>query len=141
MEKIDAGELKEGVALLQKILTDYPDTDVAERVLKEIDLFRGLAGAIENYPVAGARDLMVRTARVLELVRRLNRLPAALDDLVPGRLETAPVDPWGVPLAYTRSRNGRGYTLRCFGSDGVPGGGGAEADIVVRNGEFVKGGW
>jgi hypothetical protein len=141
MAKIDAGELQEGVALLQKVLAEYPDTKAAERAREEIDLFRGLAGAIENYPVSGARDLMVRTARVLERLRHRNRLPASLDDLVPGSLETAPVDPWGVPLGYTRSRNGRGYTLNCFGSDGVLGGAGADADIVIRNGEFMVGGW
>ncbi len=141
MAKIDAGELQEGVALLQKVLTDYPDTRAAERAREDIDLFRGLAGAIENYPVAGTRDLMVRTARVLERLRHRNRLPASLDDLVPGSLETVPVDPWGEPLIYTRSRNGRGYTLSCLGSDGVQGGAGAAADIVVRDGEFVAGGW
>jgi hypothetical protein len=141
MSRIEAGELQEGVALLQKILVDYPDTEVAATVREEIEIFRGLAGAVENYPVSSARDLMVRTARVLERRRARRRLPGSLEELVPHTLQTVPVDPWGEELVYVRSENRRGYTLRCLGSDGVPGGGGAAADITIRNGRFVEGGW
>ncbi len=141
LEKIEAGDLEDGVRLLQQVITEYPDTDAAMEARKEIEFSRGIAGAVENYPVASARDLMVRTARVLERLRHRRRLPAALDELVPGKLKSAPVDPWGEPLAYARSDNGRGYTLNCFGSDGMEGGVGAAGDMVIRNGEFVEGGW
>jgi hypothetical protein len=139
--KIEAGELQDGVKLLREILAEYPDTAAAEEARKEIELFQGLAGAVENFPVSSTRDLMVRTARVLERLRSRRRLPAALDELVPGTLDAVPVDPWGVPLVYSRTKNGRGYALGSLGSDGVKGGVGAAGDIVIRNGEFVKGGW
>ncbi len=141
MEKITAGDLQEGVSLLQQVISEYPDTAAAGQARKEIDLYRGIAGAVENYPVASARDLMVRTARVLERLRFRRRLPAALDDLVPQKLDSTPVDPWGEALIYVRSSNGRGYSLISLGSDGAEGGSGAARDIVIRNGEFKEGGW
>ena len=141
MEKIAAGELQDGVSLLQQVIADYPDTAAAVEARKEVDLFEGIAGAVENYPVASLRDLMVRTARVLEKLRSRRRLPAELDDLVPGTLKSVPMDPWGTPLIYTRSSNGRGYSLASLGSDGVKGGAGPAGDIVIRNGSFVTGGW
>jgi hypothetical protein len=140
-EKIAAGDLEEGVRLLKEVIAQYPDTEAAAEAKKEIYLFQGIAGAAENYPVASARDLLVRTARVLERLRYRRRLPGRLDELVPRPLDSAPVDPWGAPLIYSRSSNGRGYTLASFGSDGVEGGSGAAADIIIQNGEFKVGGW
>ena len=140
-EKIAAGDLEEGVGLLKEVIAEYPDTEAAGEAKKEIKLFQGIAGAAENYPVASARDLMVETARVLERLRYRRRLPSRLEELVPGTLDSAPVDPWGAALIYSRSSNGRGYTLSSFGSDGAQGGSGAAADIIIRNGEFKVGGW
>ena len=140
-QKIEDGNLEDGVNLLQKVISEYPDTAAAQEARKEIDLFRGIAGAVENYPVASARDLMVRTARVLERLRHRRRLPAELAELVPAKLKSAPVDPWGQPLIYSRIADGRGYTLSSLGSDGAKGGTGAAGDIVIRNGSFVTGGW
>lgn len=141
LEKIATGDLQEGIGLLRQVIAEYPDTAAAEEARKEVDVFQGIAGAVENFPVASARDLMVRTARVLERLRHRRRLPAALSELVPATLDSAPVDPWGEPLIYSRSGNGRGYSLSSYGSDGVEGGSGAAGDIVIRNGEFVEGGW
>ena len=128
----------ESLALYERILQDYPDTDVAGTVAREIELYRSLAGAVQRYPFRRARDLMIETARALERHRARGRVyPESLDVLVPAYLAESPVDPWGNPLVYRRTRAGRGYTLVCHGPDGEPGGEGESQDLVVRDAKFV----
>jgi len=78
----------------------------------------------------------VQVSRAIEAYRvRERRVPGALEDLVPARLAAVPRDPWDRSLEY--EPRDRGYRLMCRGSDGVPGGDGDAADVIVENGEFV----
>jgi hypothetical protein len=138
-ERFAAGELEQGVKLLEEILESYPETEVAAMAGKDIGLYRGVAGAVRKYPREKARELMIMTARVLERFKERGKLPATLDKLVPGSLSRMPVDPWGNALVYTRAANRRGYTLTCLAADGAPAGAGAGRDLVIRNGQFLTG--
>jgi general secretion pathway protein G len=48
-----------------------------------------------------------------------------------GYLEKLPIDPWGQP--YVFQSDGSRYVVLSFGSDGIEGGAGANADIDSRN--------
>lgn len=138
--RIDRSEFRDAVARLERILADYPETETAEKVRREIDLYRGLDRAVRSFPMRTARDRMVRIARAIESHRNRRRsYPESLDVLVPGKLSDLPDDPWGRPFLYRVTGAGRGYRLECHGEDGVPGGDGDDADLVVVNGRFVTG--
>jgi Type II secretion system (T2SS), protein G len=124
------------VRLMQKIIDDYPDTPVAAKARDQIVVYRGLAHAVQTYPMRRARELMVHVARAVETYRhQKGRPPASLDDLVPALLPALPQDPWGRPFRY--ALEGKTYRLHCDGADGVPGGTGDDADLVVVDGDFV----
>jgi hypothetical protein len=52
--------------------------------------------------------------------------------------EPPPVDPWGRTLHYRVLRGGRSYELSTLGADGESGGDGPAADLIVRDGAFVR---
>jgi general secretion pathway protein G len=134
MERVDRREYEEAVRLFDRIVREYPGTAAERKASRDVLLYRGLSGAVSNYAVQKARDLMTRTARALETHRmRHGRLPAKLADV----LDEPPVDPWGNRLEYATTRGGRSYAVRSFGADGKPGGEGENADIMIRNGAFV----
>lgn len=134
---VDEGKTAEAVERLETILRDYPDSEAANTARREITLYRGIANAVENYPVRRARDLVVQTARAVERFRADRRsVPESLEALVPRYLAESPVDPWGRALVYAAT--GNSYRLSCLGADGVPGGQGESLDLVVRNGAFVS---
>lgn len=135
-ERVEKGETQQAVDLLQKIIDEYPDAEIAAKARDQIVVYRGLAHAVQSYPTRRAREMMVQLARAIESFRsRGDRGPATLDELVPAQLAAIPSDPWGKPFAYAAS--GRGYRLVCFGADGVAGGSGDAADLVVVDGAFV----
>ena len=130
-ERVQKNDTEGAVALMQKIIDDYPDTPVADRARDQIVVYRGLANAVSNYPTRRARELMVQVARAIEAYRRANgKPPESLD-----ALSAVPLDPWGHPVRY--EPRGRGYHLRCDGADGASGGVGDAADLLVVDGDFV----
>lgn len=136
VERAGRSDTDGAIRLMQKIIDDYPDTPVAAKARDQIVVYRGLAHAVQSYPTRRARELMVQVARAIEAYRhRSGRPPSTLDELVPGGLPSVPQDPWGRPFRY--ALDGKGYTLRCDGADGAPGGAGDDADLVVVNGDFV----
>jgi hypothetical protein len=136
LESVERGDTQQAVDLLQKLIDEYPDADVAAKARDQIVVYRGLAHAVQSYPTRRARELMVQIARAIEAARLpTGRAPASLDELVPTRLSAVPRDPWGRSFAYDAS--GRGYRLRCLGSDGAPGGLGDAGDLLVVDGAFV----
>lgn len=138
LDKIAKGDAAGAATLLQRILDEYPDTEVASKAREKIVVYRGIASAVENYPSRRAREIMIQVARAIEAYRSAERrVPASLQELVPNRLDAVPADPWNHQLSYDVV--GTGYRLRCLGDDGAPGGEGAAADLVVQNGEFVAG--
>lgn len=138
LELVEQDRLEDAVILFEEIIRTYPRTPAAARARKDVVLYRGLAGAVERFPVVKARDVIVTTARAIEAYRGRNRrVPAALDDLVPRWLDRLPVDPWGNPISY-EPKPPRGYRLRCLGADGEPGGAGENEDFLVVDGEFVE---
>jgi len=135
-ERVAAGETQRAVDVLQKLIDEFPDAEIAAKAREQIVLYRGLAHAVESYPSRRAREMMIQIARGIEMYRLAQgRAPASLAELVPAQLTEIPQDPWGSDFAYQAS--GRRYVLRCEGSDGAAGGSGDAEDITVRDGEFV----
>ncbi len=137
-ELVRENRISEAIEKLDAIERTYPGTKTAERAHKDGLLYRGLLNAVDRYPGEQARDLMVRTARAIERYRSRHRAaPDSLERLMPEYLPEIPVDPWGNRLDYAREGTS-GYRLTSWGADGAPGGSGADADLRVRNGEFVS---
>ena len=117
------------------IIDTYPDTRAAEKARAQIVVYRGLATAIENYPVRRARELMVQLARAIERFRRTSgRVPVTLDELVPAAMAMIPDDPWNRPFVYETTPGG--YRLKCLGATGEAGGLDNSEGLLVVNGEF-----
>jgi hypothetical protein len=134
-ERVAQGKTEQAVELLQKLIDDYPDAEIAVKARDQIVLYRGLAHAVQSYPTRRARELMIQVSRAIETYRAANgRAPAALDELVPAQLAAIPDDPWGGRFVYEPA--GRRYRLRCNGSDKAEGGTGDAADLIVADGEF-----
>jgi hypothetical protein len=136
IERVEKGDTQGAVDRLQKILDEYPDARIAEKAREQITVYRGLATAVQDYPLRRARELMVQIARASESYQRDHgRTPATLDELVPVKIASVPNDPWGHPFLYAST--GRGYRLTCQGADGAPGGSADSADLIVVDGAFV----
>jgi hypothetical protein len=136
LDLVAKGDTSGAVVELQRILDEYPDTEVAVKARKQIVLYKGLESAVLSYPSRRAREVMVQVSRAVEAFRAgERRVPRTLDELVPRRLESVPRDPWEHALEY--EPRDRGYRLICRGSDGLPGGEGDAADLVVDDGAFV----
>jgi type II secretion system (T2SS) protein G len=136
IEHVDKGDTQGAVDRLQKIIDEYPDARVAEKAREQIIVYKGLATAVQDYPVRRARELMVLIARASESFRHENgRAPATLDELVPAKMANVPKDPWGHPFLYASTA--RGYRLTCQGADGAPGGAGDATDLIVVDGAFL----
>jgi hypothetical protein len=135
-ERVERGDTQAAVALMQDLIDRYPDAQIAAKARDQIILYRGLAHAVESYPARRAREAMVQIARAIESYRSASgRWPSSLEDLVPSKLPSIPADPWG--RAFDYAVLGRGYRLRCLGSDGSAGGEADAADVLVVNGEFT----
>ena len=136
LERVEKGDTQGGVDDLQKLITLYPDAQIAEKARQQIVVYRGLANAVQSYPMRRARELMVQVSRAIESFKReRGQAPATLDDLVPGKLASVPLDPWNHPFEYEATA--RGYRLHCLGSDGSLGGDGDAGDLNVVDGVFV----
>ena len=136
--QVDAGEIEQAVALLERIEAEHPTTQAARQARELVDFYRNLARAEDLFPHRQTRDKMIQVGRAVFLYQeRRGRFPAALEDLVPRHLDAAPVDSWGQPLIYTRTRNGRGYLIASLGGDLAPGGSGADADLFLEDGRFT----
>lgn len=68
--------------------------------------------------------------RVLEFVSTKSRLPTTLSELpdIP-KFDNKIVDGWGRPILFETDSSNL-ITLKCFGSDGMPGGTDMDRDIV-----------
>ncbi len=136
----EAGDFPQAREVFESVVRDYPETEAAGEARKEIETYDSIADAVQNYPNSRAHDIVIQVGRQLDRYRMRNRrYPRSLDEIA-GRLDEPPVDPWGRPLVYQPTSNSRGYTLICLGRDGMPGGEGDAADIIVKNGRFVTGG-
>ena len=136
-EHVERGDTQGAIDRLQKIIDRYPDARVAETARAQIVVYRGLQSAVQAYPARRARASMVTVARAIEAFKRETaRLPVTLDELVPARIPSVPVDPWNRPFVYEPAA--RGYKLSCYGADGTPGGAADAADLLVADGEFVS---
>jgi Type II secretion system (T2SS), protein G len=136
LERVEKGDTPGGVDDFQKLITMYPDAQIAGKAREQIVVYRGLANAIQSYPMRRARELMVQVSRAIESFKReRGRAPETLDELVPGKLADVPLDPWNHPFEYEMTA--RGYRLCCLGSDGSSGGDGDASDLNVVDGAFV----
>jgi hypothetical protein len=138
-KKVERGDLPAAIERYERLLSEYPDSPAAERARADLVLYRGLLEAARRFPLRRAGDLVVQTARGVERFHRDKGLwPSSLRELVPDYLSSEPIDPWGRPLDY-RVKAGGGYLLGSRGADGVEGGDGESADLLVEDGRFVKG--
>jgi general secretion pathway protein G len=55
--------------------------------------------------------------------------PGALNGWKGPYVSDLPLDPWGRPYIYLR--DSEGYSLRSYGRDGLPGGEGEDADLII----------
>lgn len=132
------GEPAAAVASLERILRDYPRTEAAGRARDKVELYRGLADAVARFPQRRAREVVVAVARAVEQYRAARGAPPdTLAQMVPDFLDAVTPDPWGGALLYERDGPGS-YRLASLGADGVRGGDGDRADIVVVNGRFAE---
>jgi hypothetical protein len=137
-ERVAHGDTQGAVDRLQTLVDQYPNATVADKARAQLVVYRGLLAAVEAYPTRRARQVMVQLARAIESFRGENRrLPASLDELVPARIASVPLDPWNRPFAYVTTADG--YRLSALGADGAAGGDGDAADWVVIDGAFVEG--
>ena len=139
-EAVDLAEersLEKAIVRFDEVVETYPGTAAADRARRDAVLYRGLEGAVDNFPVHRVRDQLIDAARKIERHEARNRRPpASLDAVFEGG--AVPVDPWGRPLVYRVFRSGRSYEVASFGADGEEGGTGPNADLVIRDGEFVE---
>ncbi|MCP3980503.1 MAG: hypothetical protein GY716_14470 [bacterium] len=132
-------QLDDALALYAKIVDEHPRTDAARRAAEELDVYRNLRRAVTEYPGHKARDLLVETARAIEVFRvRRGAWPRSLDKLKPGLLSQSPIDPWGRVLRYETKKGKNGYRLACLGSDGKVGGTGDASDWLIEDGVLVR---
>ena len=135
IEHVEKGDTQGAVDRLQTLIDTFPDTRAAEKARGQIVVYRGLATAIENYPLRRARELMVQLARAIESFRRTSgRVPARLEELVPVTMASVPNDPWDRPFLYETTAGS--YRLKCLGAMEPGGSAAASAALVVVDGEF-----
>jgi len=134
---VEQGDFESAVRAYEELLQKYPEARESVLAREEVQLYRGLVTAVDLYGARKVYDLMLRTSRALyRFEERRRRFPAALDQLSPGFLDDAPVDPWGRELLYA-AKTRRGYVLGCYGSDGERGGDGEARDWFIEDGRFV----
>ena len=135
IEHVEKGDTQGAVDRLQALIDTFPDTRAAEKARAQIVVYRGLATAVENYPLRRARELMVQLARAIENFRRdSGRVPVTLEELVPAAMASVPNDPWDRPFVYETTAGS--YRLKCAGSKGQVGGVPASEGLLVVDGEF-----
>ena len=135
IEHVEKGDTQGAVDRLQTLIDTFPDTRAAEKARAQIVVYRGLATAVENYPLLRARELMVQLARAIENFRRdSGRVPVTLEELVPTAMGSVPSDPWDRPFLYETTTSG--YRLKCLGAKGQAGGDAPSEGLLVVDGEF-----
>lgn len=77
-----------------------------------------------------AYDLQTRVERFERIFGYLPSTLAELDDAYPPVDGEQSVDAWGMPFQYATTIDG--YTISSFGADGMPGGDGADTDVVIE---------
>lgn len=113
-------------------------TLVGPRVLNYLTSSRTRAAALQLNSFKSSLDLffldMGRYPSKAEGLQALVVKPASATAWAGPYIQqpSIPADPWGNAYQYTVPGNKSAYTLSSFGADGVAGGSGADADIVVN---------
>jgi len=149
------GRSLEAKAMMKKLIDRYPDSEAAQQAKR--DLF--LIEAFVNRDLAD-RQKQVQAAlkRITDALIRYRakkgEYPESLQSLMPEYLDQVPEAPWGHPFLYRpyvtrpieevqvkrgpakQKFNAKldGYYLACLGTDGLPGGEGPAADILIKDG-------
>lgn len=121
---------------LSEIVRRWPKTRAAQRARLEIEWLDDLDQGVQRGRVLLVWDAVRRVSHAAEAFRLARgRYPERFDELVPVFVPGPVLDPWGHPVGYLRTKDG--YQAISFGSDGIPGGSGDAADLLVQNGQVV----
>lgn len=133
-EDVPLQQVKQQLLELQEA---WPDTEAANKSVREVEWIDDLLAASQRGPSLRAWDAVRRVGQAAENFRiDHRRYPDDDASLIPDYLPDHVLDPWGRPVVYERTREG--YRVLCFGEDGLPGGSGLSTDIVVDSGERVQ---
>lgn len=114
----------------------WPRTRAAARAEREIEWIDAILSASARGPHLLAWDAVRKVGGAAERFRAAHRrFPDSLDEMVPRYLAGPVLDPWNEPVRYRRTP--RGYQVASYGADRVPGGSGADSDLLVENGRRV----
>lgn len=133
--RIQEGDYSGGIAMLQQLVDEYPDSPIAATVREDWAYYEELLRIEEQRLPGVAADDLIRIGRALEAHRaRRGSYPPDLAALIPSLIDAIPPDPWG--RAYVYRREAGSYVLETRGRDGEPGGDGQDADIQVVHGRL-----
>ncbi|MEE4298065.1 MAG: type II secretion system protein GspG [Pseudomonadales bacterium] len=115
---------------LEALIERWPESEAARRAAEELESLDALAEATARGLSLRAWDAVRSVAQAAERFRlRHGRFPKDVRELIPRYIEDRVADPWGGEVLYVAS--GRGYKVISYGSDGMPGGTGDAADVMV----------
>ncbi len=124
-------------AQLAELVRRWPMTRAAGQARIEIEWLDDLAQGAQRGQALLVWDAVRRVARAAEAFRLARgRFPERFDELVPHYLPGPVLDPWDRAVGYLRTDHG--YQVICYGSDGLPGGVGDAADLLVDDGQLAS---
>jgi hypothetical protein len=116
----------------RQIAERWPRSAAAARARLEIEWLDELEAGSKRGQALRVWDAVRQVGRAAELFRLSHRrFPDRFDEMVPEWLPGGVLDPWGHAVEYRRTAGG--YQAISYGADGIPGGNGDDADILVEN--------
>lgn len=105
----------------------FQQGDAAKAKLNQAAALK-LQQKIEQYRL----EYNVYPSQLEDLLHPSDQVKGGGEVFVPLATEDELKDVWNFPFVYRSENNGRSYTLKSLGSDGIEGGEGANADFTVR---------
>ena len=129
-------ELQRSAAIVEGVVSRLRRSELMAASLLNLTL-PAVSAAVDAEDRANMRFELLRLAAALAVYRaEHDRYPEKLDDLMPGLIDTLPVDIYsGQPMIYKPDEDGAGYVLYSVSQNGVDDGG------TNRSGSIIKGEW
>lgn len=153
------GRSLEARAMMRQLTQRYPDSDAAQQAKRDLFLLDAFVARDNSDRQKQVHASMKRiTDALIRYKEKKGEYPSSLQELVPEYLDQVPETPWSHPFFYrsfvskpiedipvkrgpARQRFNTkldNYYLACLGTDLKPGGEGADADILLANGEPIE---